>query len=403
MRGSIYTRQKCRICGGALVYHERLKGLICEKHKSERATGAFYVKFGRQARKTFSDFATAERFLTGLRFKLDEGSFDARDYKADRPLSFSNLVGKWLIIKEKEVKPSSFDNLKRYMRLAVGVWGHTNVKSLDYAEFEDFLSSLSLSGKTRHNVKSCLHSFWTWLRQRKVITLAQFPEFPEIKFNLGYRQIIDKATQQAIIDEVRRISYGINPKIWLGIKWLATYIAIRPGELVQIREGDLDPKLGLFVVLKTKEGREKFVPMLDEDKELIKSLPTGLPQLPFFRHGQGVSGCTPGEPFGHKYFYKWWKRACKNLGIDGVDLYGGTRHSSATALKQFLTPEQIKAGTMHSTNKAFERYFQTNASDALEVFKLTSKVAPHLHHGFDTTKGVNILKLKVKNGGGAGS
>ncbi len=111
--------------------------------------------------------------------------------------------------------------------------------------------------------------------------------------------------------------------------------------------------------------------MLDTDKELINALPVGMPTLPFFRHIKGISGCRPGQPFGEKYLYKWWKRACKNLGIEGVDLYGGTRHSSATALKDKLTPEQIKAGTMHSTNKAFERYFQRNNQDAIDVYSLT--------------------------------
>jgi hypothetical protein len=41
-----------------------------------------------------------------------------------------------------------------------------------------------------------------------------------------------------------------------------------------------------------------------------------------------------GQPFGEKYLYKWWKRTCANLGIEDVDLYSGTRHSSATALNQ---------------------------------------------------------------------
>jgi len=26
--------------------------------------------------------------------------------------------------------------------------------------------------------------------------------------------------------------------------------------------------------------------------------------------------------FGQRYLYKWWKKACKNLKIDGIDLYG---------------------------------------------------------------------------------
>lgn len=126
-----------------------------------------------------------------------------------------------------------------------------------------------------------------------------------------------------------------------------------------------------FLVRHTKEGNEKVVPMLPKDKELVDSLPVGLPELPFFRHTSGKGGVKVGQQFGEKYLYKWWKRACENLGIEGVDLYGGTRHSSATALKDQCTPEQIKAGTMHTTNKAFERYFQRKSDDAIQVYSLT--------------------------------
>lgn len=45
-------------------------------------------------------------------------------------------------------------------------------------------------------------------------------------------------------------------------------------------------------------------------------------------------------------------------------------HSSAIALREHFSPEQIKQGTMHQTNKAFERYFRIGA----EIFvKFTKK------------------------------
>jgi len=156
-------------------------------------------------------------------------------------------------------------------------------------------------------------------------------------------------------------------------------------------EKDIQPGLGVFIVRHTKEGKEKLVPMLAEDIELLRSLPVGLPDLAFFRHPKGLSGCRPGQLFGEKYLYKWWKKACENLGIKDVDLYGGTRHSSATALKQFLSPEQIKAGTMHSTNKAFERYFQRNSGDALDVFHL-ARMGTQVEHISKRSKKVNSLK-----------
>jgi hypothetical protein len=44
-----------------------------------------------------------------------------------------------------------------------------------------------------------------------------------------------------------------------------------------------------------------------------------------------------------------------------------TRHSTLTALGEFLSPEEIKKGTLHKTNKALERYLQGKARYAKKV------------------------------------
>jgi integrase len=181
---------------------------------------------------------------------------------------------------------------------------------------------------------------------------------PEVSFQLSFRKLVSKDVQHQIIDEIRRISYDINPKIWLGVKWLSTYISIRPGELLAVKEGELDREQGLIFIPHPKEKRPKFVPLTEEDVEIVRSYPQGFPHLPFFRHVSGLKGIQAGASFGPRYLYKWWKRACANMGVEGVDLYGGTRHSSACALAQFHSPEEIKQATMHSTNKAFERYYR---------------------------------------------
>ena len=368
MRGRIYTDQKCPICGGIMEYDERRRGLLCKKHPDQQATSRFRVQFGRGTRKRFSHYLEAERFLDGLRFKVDEGTYDPRDYRADYPLGFETLSRKWLEIKKKEVKRKSYNNLRNYMEKAAAAWGQRNVKSIGYGEIEDFLHSHNVSDKTKSNMKSGLHSFFKWVSRREKIPM---PEFPETPFELGWRKIIDKETQQAIIDEVYKISYHINPKIWLGIKWCATYISIRPGEMLNLKEGDINIKLGYFIIAHPKEKRPKLVPIIDEDIDILSGMPRGLPDLHFFRHKSDIAGVKAGDRFGERYFYKWWKKACENLEIEGVDFYGGTRHSSATALRNHFSPEKIRAaGTLHTTNKAFERYLRYNSSDSKAIYEV---------------------------------
>ena len=197
------------------------------------------------------------------------------------------------------------------------------------------------------------------------------PEFPVISFELGWRKTIDKETQEVIINEVKRISYEFNPKIWIGIKWLSTYISIRPKELVGLKEENIDRKNGFLIIPHPKEKRPKIVPLIDEDLRLLGKIALSFPHLYFFRHNKKVKGCKPGQQFGEKYFYKWWIKACSNLGIKGVDMYAGTRHSSALALTEFATPEQIKRATMHSTNTAFERYYKVTKGQVKSIYEST--------------------------------
>jgi len=366
MKGGIYTDQKCAACG-AILKDDGRKKLCCPDHPDQVAT-TLRVHFGKVKRR-FKSYPEAQRFLTGLRYKTDENSFDARDYSSEKPLGFQNLAGKWLEVKKETIKPSSYRNLHNYMMKACEAWGNSNIKHVGYGDIEDFLieQGRKLSSKTIANMKSGLHDFFQWLVKREVI--SQAPSFPEIRVKLAYRQTIGKETQSAILDEIYRIA---PYKVWLGIKWLSTYISIRPGELVQIREQDIDTQNRYIYIHHPKTGDTKPVPMLDEDIVLFNQVKPGFPRSFFFRHETGKGGVKNGQKYGEKFFYKWWKKACDNLGIEGIDLYGGTRHSSAIALREHFTPEQIKQGTMHQTNKAFERYFRVGADDIRKIYQETS-------------------------------
>jgi len=322
------------------------------------------VRFGESICRHFKSKEAAERTLTYYRHLTDEGQFDPRDHKVkSNPLSFSKLGEKWLSIKKRDLRPRSFANLERYMNRAFEEWGHTNVKLIQYAQIEDFLLDYPVGPKTRSNIKSCLHDFFNWVRKRERIPL---PDFPDTPFELEWRNIIDIETQTRIINKVRDISYHINPKIWIGILWLATYISCRPAELLGLAEKNIRVKMGAIIIPHPKEKTPKTVYLLPEDIEILKSIPRGLPDMYFFRHPPGLSGATAGQRFGNRYLYKWWKKACFDLGIDGVDLYGGTRHSTATALGQICTPEEVRDATGHAS-KAFERYFQNRQARALKV------------------------------------
>ncbi len=151
---------------------------------------------------------------------------------------------------------------------------------------------------------------------------VEFPEFPEIEYELDWRNTVIMKVQQAIISEVKRISFNIDPKIWLGFKLLATYIKIRPGEMRNVRERDINLESGFIHIPHPKEGsnkRGKFAYLDAEDIDLIKSFPRSLdPDLYFSRHMANRSGVQIGAQSGPKFFKKWCRRRESNPRPSGL-------------------------------------------------------------------------------------
>ena len=368
MMGGIYSDQRCSICGWR--FSDNFKdGLQCPAHHEQRAT-KFRVYF-KSISKRFRTYDEAYRFLNGLRFKQDEGSFKKRDYRGDLPLSFQNLAFQWLKIKEYEVKKSSYTKINGHIEKAMKFWAHKNVKEFKKRDFQLFINSLEdLSSKTKSNHLSTVHQFFVSLYDNEDI--EKLPRFPKLSFTLKRRKTTDKKTQFEILDEVWNISHHKDKKIWFAIKMMITYINCRPGEIENIKEKYIDLKQKRILIPNPKEKEPKYIYLLDEDVEIIRSFPTGIDkEMYFFRHTSGKGGVRPGNKCGEKYFTRPWNKACKNLGIEGVTLYGGTRHTSATALRHDRSPEQIKAATGHNTTRSFSRYFMLDEDDLRETYSLT--------------------------------
>jgi len=204
------------------------------------------------------------------------------------------------------------------------------------------------------------------------------PPFPVIEFELGDRTITDLKTQRAIIDKVREISEKRNPKIWFGIDLLATYVNLRPGDLLKIKEKDIDLHHGVVTIHHPTKSKNKIktVRLLPEHIEYFSEMKEQfkvVPELKFFRHHKGVRSQKPNTPFGPKYFKIWWDKACEKLGVQGLDLYGGTRHTSTTEIAKRAGTKNAREASDHKTNKAFDRYCQFQNDTAFKMAGLLKR------------------------------
>ena len=395
MKGNIYTRQKCKICNGRMVHNDNRNGCFCEKHKKEQATSQFYVKFGKDINKRFPNYEKAARFLTSLRYETDRGTFDVRDHQANKPLGFCNLAERYLDFKEKQ-NLTSFHHIKRYIIKASLFFGDTNVKNIKRKDIRDFLDTLKVSDKTKKNYASQLHDFWYnfLYEEEEILDLSQLPKFPKIDVQLGFRKLVDIDIREKIIDKLKEMSYDRNPKIWLAVDLLCTYNSLRPGDLRRLREGDIDLDYGVLTFWRPTKSKNKKDPKvirirllnfhIAEFRSLKKQYPA-VDSVLFFRKPDN-------EPFGINLLYKTWKKACKVIGIHDVDLYGGTRHSSITAIAKAAGKDKARKYSGHLTNKAFDRYCQIGDDDTFDISQLMAKMR---------SKAVNFNKVKANDEGGA--
>jgi integrase len=253
-----------------------------------------------------------------------------------------------------------------------------NVKNLKKKNLRAFLDSLNVSSKTKQNYSIQFHDFFHnfLYDEEEILSLGQIPRFPKIDVELGFRKLVDMDTREKIVDKLKEMTYKRNPKIWLGVDLLCTYNNIRPGDIRNLKEGDIDLQYGVLTFWRPTKTKRHSAPkvirirLLDYYIEEFKKLKSQFPAVDtvlFFRRPDGV-------PFGKDMLYRNWKKACKEIGIYDLDLYGGTRHSSITAIAKAAGKKTARKYSEHHSNKAFDRYCQIGDDDTFDTTKLMAKI-----------------------------
>lgn len=98
--------------------------------------------------------------------------------------------------------------------------------------------------KSKTNAIAALKQFWQWVVDR--YDIPPIKKWPKLGYlEMSFRETADIPTHTAIFENIR-----IHEpfKAWLCIKWLGSYIAIRPGEIRGIAEGQVDRQRGVLVI-----------------------------------------------------------------------------------------------------------------------------------------------------------
>ena len=216
MKGGIYTKERCPICGEKF---ERGENDLLRFHHQTRPKKFFIKLYSREIGRpiciysdsrgnSFSSYEQANPILTKIRAEIDAESFDPSRYVPQKlkPLRFRNWSSAWLerrkIEAEKKlIAPSYLKELKRYVRMFQDYLKDEDIRDIRTKKVNDFYLTLNGSPKYILNILSCLHKmFWDAHDWGDIEKMRKFRkiEVPEPDF-----KTIDLDQQDAIIEKIK--------------------------------------------------------------------------------------------------------------------------------------------------------------------------------------------------------
>lgn len=368
MKGGVYTKEKCPVCGGR--FERTDVGLICPTHqtKPNRYFVQLYDKIIHKRVNIYTDsqghpflaYEQADRILTKIRAEKDSGAFDASRYVSHKlkPLRFKNWSDAWLQKKEIEAQkglkaPSYIKAVRVYVRKFQDFFRDTDIRDIGSKAINDLYLSLDASPKYTKNImdglEKILHDAHDWG------DIGVMPRFPKVDVPETDIKTIPLDTQDAII---RNIPDQMDRTF---ILFLAR-LMLRPCEPRALYWEDVDFKrhnvhirrhFSLNVIRPaTKSKNVKILPLDVELEQALQSLPRHMTSPFVFWKGNG-------HPFSESWARKLWRKISQEMGID-IPLYSGTKHSSATELADREGVDFTQEFIGHTNRAMTKKYVKAN-------------------------------------------
>lgn len=363
MAGTIRVFQKCR-CRSTFTRQGR--EFICSECGAVPTRYVVDVHFRGNRVRIYSDkhglpldsLKRAERVLEGIRYEIDNDRFDPARYIAREreEYEFHSRMEKWTADYERkkgrgEISSSYLKEIRRYGgKYFIPFFGNSDLRDIHTKHVKDFSDWLpeSLSPKTRKDILDTLNKFFNDMKDLEILEKA--PIIPKISVPEPPFNWCDMETQEAILREIPRIHWPIM--------WFIAKQGVRPSEARALHWEDLDLKNDVVCIrrafslndlrMTTKGKHADWLPLHPEVKRLTLELPRGISGFVFTYKGRHYS---------ESMMRKLWKAACKKLGITGLSLYQGTRHSVASdAVQRGLSLYDVMDALRHKDIRTTMKY-----------------------------------------------
>lgn len=325
----------------------------------------------------------AERLLAHIRYELDHGLFDPKNYvkRELKGLQWPNYLDAW--VERQAARREAGEISREYLRMIRSLtknhiremFGNRSIRDLTKGIIDDAFTGLPkhLSTKTKYNIQGIVSKVLKDAFDREDI--AKVPKMTKIKVEEPETTFSEEEEQEKILAEVK------HPVVRAFFRFCMKH-GCRPGEGRALRLSKIDFKAGLVTICAamdqnyyrpfTKTKRVRVIPLKAECAAEIQALSRAFDNDFVF--------VINGKPLRKEYVNDTWRRARAAAGLT-ITCYEGTRHSLISQLlNEGHPPALIREIVGHTNPKTLDRYKHIKAEslrpliEREKVVEIKSKV-----------------------------
>ena len=312
----------------------------------------------------------ADRLLSHIRYEIDHGIFEPKAYikRELKGLLFANYAEVWLERQRLKMEQGflareTFRTRQRHIKNHLApLLASRNIRDFNAGVLEDLMLRLpkDLSAKSVKDILGTLRKIFGDAQDREDI--SRIPKFPKVDVGEPETKWLGPEEQEEILDQITDLcrkaffiflmDMGCRPSEGRALRWECVSFKTDRVKIIAGMDGEVYRP-------STKEKDKRELPMSPRVIEALKALPRDLCGFVFtFR----------GRPFTHKLIDRTWRRACKAVGIEGICLYQGTKHSLGTwAATSGIPMNLIQDYFGHKCQSSTRRYAKLAKVETLRV------------------------------------
>ena len=338
----------------------------------------------RAAPHTFDTKLTAEAWVVDMRRKIDKDQWDATDANPRETTTFGVYAARWLESRQVAGRPIKARTREHYQAILddhlLDTFGQRQLAAIRPSDVRDWYAATLVDKPTmRSHAYSLLRTIMASAVNDELIDAS-----PARIVGAGRAKRVHKI-QPASVAEIGTLTAAMPERLQLMVL-LASWCALRFGETVELRRGDID--LGQEVIrvrraaVRTKGAYTITTPKSDAGVRDVPIPPHIIPMienhLAKYVDSKRDSLIFPTSNGGHlqpSTLYRHWYKARSAAGRDDLRWHD-LRHSGAvlTAMTG-ATLAELMDRLGHSTPAAAMRYQHAAAGRGREIAALLSKLA----------------------------